>query len=460
MTWRDNLRAASSEDGFIIAGGSGASMIPQNTNWHDNYMNSFTEEGIKIANLKDAVSQVETLPQEADTGSLYYLTTGANPGMYYYDGTQWVAVGGGGGTSDFNDLTNRPQLNGSAMTGNTNITSFVGTDGQTAGAQGLVPAPATTDADKFLKSDGTWATAGGGGGPTVVQTTGTSTTDVMSQQATTNMIYPFPAYKDRILIGNSQPSSSLGDSSVVIGWNTSGYGEGGTAVGCTANAYARHSSAYGYNSSAYGGNATAAGNFSSAGGNESTAIGNSASSSGAASLALGSYSTASSTGAISFPYCYDGGDAGVVNFGPFNASYGYDNTNYRLLTGVHDAVDDHDAVTLGQLNALITSLNLALGTAIPLLGNANNANNNSGSAQTVTCPFCGSDTSAESTICENCGADMTQSPYDPGEGGEEPGLEEPVDPGEEPAFPGDEPTEPTEPGDEPGPEDVEAPMEG
>lgn len=96
MTWRDNLRAASSEDGFIIANGSGASMIPQNTNWHDNYMNSFTEDGIKIANLKDAVSQVETLPQEADTGSLYYLTTGANPGMYYYDGTQWVAGGGGG----------------------------------------------------------------------------------------------------------------------------------------------------------------------------------------------------------------------------------------------------------------------------------------------------------------------------------------------------------------------------
>lgn len=163
MTWRDNLRAASSEDGFIIAGGSGASLIPQNTNWHDNYMNSFTEDGIKIANLKDAVSQVETLPQEADTGSLYYLTTGANPGMYYYDGTQWVAVGGGG-VSDFNDLTNRPQLNGAAMTGNTNITNFTGTDGTNAGAQGLVPAPAAADADKFLKSDGTWATAGGGGG--------------------------------------------------------------------------------------------------------------------------------------------------------------------------------------------------------------------------------------------------------------------------------------------------------
>lgn len=38
--------------------------------------------------------------------------------------------------------------------------AFTGTDGVTAGTGGLVPAPATTDADKFLKSDGTWAAAG------------------------------------------------------------------------------------------------------------------------------------------------------------------------------------------------------------------------------------------------------------------------------------------------------------
>lgn len=34
--------------------------------------------------------------------------------------------------------------------------AFVGTDGTTAGTMGLVPAPATTDAGKFLKADGTW----------------------------------------------------------------------------------------------------------------------------------------------------------------------------------------------------------------------------------------------------------------------------------------------------------------
>lgn len=67
-------------------------------------------------------------------------------------------------------------------------TDFVGTDGTTAGTSGLVPAPATTDAGKVLGADGSWVT----GGPTVVQTTGTSTTDVMSQKAVTDALNALP----------------------------------------------------------------------------------------------------------------------------------------------------------------------------------------------------------------------------------------------------------------------------
>lgn len=48
--------------------------------------------------------------------------------------------------------------------GKADNTAFTGTDGTADGAAGLVPAPLIADADKFLKSDGTWATAGGGGG--------------------------------------------------------------------------------------------------------------------------------------------------------------------------------------------------------------------------------------------------------------------------------------------------------
>ena len=40
----------------------------------------------------------------------------------------------------------------------TTYSDFVGTDGITDGDNGLVPAPITSDVDKYLKSDGTWAT--------------------------------------------------------------------------------------------------------------------------------------------------------------------------------------------------------------------------------------------------------------------------------------------------------------
>lgn len=43
----------------------------------------------------------------------------------------------------------------------TTYSDFTGTDGQAAGAAGLVPAPATTDDGKYLKADGTWATLPG-----------------------------------------------------------------------------------------------------------------------------------------------------------------------------------------------------------------------------------------------------------------------------------------------------------
>ena len=44
----------------------------------------------------------------------------------------------------------------------TTYSDFTGTDGTSAGSAGLVPAPAITDANKYLKSDGTWATVSSG----------------------------------------------------------------------------------------------------------------------------------------------------------------------------------------------------------------------------------------------------------------------------------------------------------
>ena len=512
MTWRDNLRAASSEDGFIIAGGSGASMIPQNTNWHDNYMNSFTEDGIKIANLKEPVEQVESLPATGKEGELCYVT-GDNPGMYFYDGDEWVAVGGGGGgvtpeqldervkqmagapttstvgvvgqlledttngklyqctavnssagvdatagltsqlssitftisdlsklnskisstatlsagsymirkgaslayyISNINDSTSLGSLGNIAPTAFTNVlgvtpapagtwtqaaghlangaavfsftlvnggqvsytwtevvmSDFVGTNGTAVGAHGLVPAPATTDAGKFLKADGTWDTAGGGG-PTVVQTIGTSQTDVMSQNAVSSMIFADPNYGTMVNIGSYTNS---GTACVVVG-SSSSASYYGVALGFNAQA-------------PYNGD-----------------------------IALGAESGSN---------CID---AGIVDVGTGSSSFGYSgNSNYRLITGVHDAQGAHDAVTLGQLSSLVTLINTLLNTNIVIsngiISDGNNANNTP----------------------------------------EEPGIPDDPSTPDDPSVP-DDPSDPSDPGDEPGPDepapdDAEAPMEG
>lgn len=318
-----------------------------------------------------------------------------------------------GGSSDFNDLSNRPQLNGTQMTGNTNITNFVGTDGQTAGAQGLVPAPATTDADKFLKSDGTWATAGGGG-PTVVQTTGTSTTDVMSQDAVSGLLFADKTSREKIKIGNGATANS--SYVVSIGAYTQANNAQTTAVGSMAMATGNFAVAIGGSAYATYASSTALGYYSHAYATEATAIGDNATASGLGSVAIGGYSVSPETGSVALGYMSGNNitDKGMVDVGAINTSYGYDDTNYRLITGVHDAQGDHDAVTLGQLNALITQLQ-NLGLNVSLQGAANNANQNSSS-------------SAE------------PSPDDPSA---------PDDPGGEPG-----------PEEEAGPEDVEAPMEG
>lgn len=55
------------------------------------------------------------------------------------------------------------QINNNTISAtDTTYSNFTGTDGTSAGAAGLVPAPATTDAGKYLKADGTWDTVSAG----------------------------------------------------------------------------------------------------------------------------------------------------------------------------------------------------------------------------------------------------------------------------------------------------------
>lgn len=181
---------------------------------------------------------------------------------------------------------------------------FVGTDGTTAGEAGLVPAPATTDAGKYLKADGTWDSVQAG--PTVVQDIGTSTTDVMSQDATTKMVF-YNASRRKIKIGGAS-SSSYGTDSIGIGAGADATGSYSVVIGSDA------------------------------------AISNS-SVSGA--IALGYGAKASQKGQF---------DVSTGN----HSSSGYSNSKYRLLTGLYDPQNDHDAATKGYVDGLVGNVEAAL----------------------------------------------------------------------------------------------------
>lgn len=224
----------------------------------------------------------------------------------------------------------------------TTYSNFVGTDGTAAGTAGLVPAPATTDAGKFLKADGTWDTAGGGG-PTVVQTTGTSTTDVMSQNAVTSMVFADPATMQKIKIG-AGTSTSEGLNAIEIGYGSIATAPNGVALGSSAAATSTNG-------------ATVIGANSQGTGISSIAIGGgwqAAYASGVGAINIGgggSTRPVSGQGAISLGiYAPANSEQGKIEVGTTNTSYGYNSSNYRLLTGLYDPQSAHDAATKGYVD--------------------------------------------------------------------------------------------------------------
>lgn len=132
-------------------------------------------------------------------------------------------------------------------------------------------------------------------GPTVVQTTGTSTTDVMSQNAVTNMVFADPNGRTQVQIG-------------------AGAGASGSAA-----------DAVGYNASATG--------------NKSVALGTAANARADGAIALGANSSAT--------------QQGEVAIGTSQTNMGYNNSNYRLLTGLYDPQSAHDAATKEYVDAAV-----------------------------------------------------------------------------------------------------------
>ena len=319
--------------------------------------------------------------------------------------------------------TNIQISNNTISATDTTYSNFTGTDGTAAGTAGLVPAPATTDAGKFLKADGTWDDAGGGvteltsadydyptdnptsvalwkkpagmyywdsgvsvrpntsetftngmsavvfesagtslyyvdiivfyggGAKNTIQwyktrysdgvvvnignypyanilntanvqsASGASTADVMSQNATTSMVFADPNTQRSVRIGNSKDTKAY---SVNIGYSSgsgsgSGYVSGTYSVGVGSQASIDTGSNY---SVAIGSNSQIGMYLDGA-------------------VALGAYSGSNITA------------AGMMDIGSSNTSYGYNSSNYRLLTGLYDPQSAHDAATKGYVDTAV-----------------------------------------------------------------------------------------------------------
>lgn len=205
----------------------------------------------------------------------------------------------------------------------------------------------------------------GGGGPTVVQTTGTSTTDVMSQNAVTSMVYADPETKNKIQIGSTalaeggmsiaiggedgvrNPSQARGVRSISIGAGAgcADTGNGNVLIGCSQKASVAS------NSVGLGTNPDAGSGFNTT---QSVALGyNARTIGGESSVALGANSKTSAKGEVNI------GSYKTGNYG--SNTGGYNNSNYRLLTGLYPGQSEHDAATVGQAKG--TTFSMAIETS-------------------------------------------------------------------------------------------------
>lgn len=154
----------------------------------------------------------------------------------------------------------------------------------------------------------------------VTLSTGNSDAILMTQKATTSMVFADPADRWRVRIGANSISN---DNSVAIGGFASAFTQGSVGIG--RNAKAGNSSSGGYGQIAIG--------YESNSNNQAGAI------------ALGAYSGGSPV--IAAP--------GVMHIGTSQTAYGYNSSNYRLLTGLYDGQSNHDAATVAQGNKLMTA---------------------------------------------------------------------------------------------------------
>lgn len=212
----------------------------------------------------------------------------------------------------------------------------------------------TSDKTSLINAINEVAAGGGGGGVEVVQTTGDSETAAMSQKATTGMVYN--SETSGIQVGENASAGTLYD--LAIGRKASSVCAGGVAIGNGAvNKKAAASGgtmscsvAIGLDASTTKSNDIAIGESAAASGGDSIAISRGAKSSGAYSIAIGRGSEATAQSAIAIGAYSQATRQGEFNIGT-SIDNGYNNSSYRLLTGLYDPQGDHDAATKGYVDA-------------------------------------------------------------------------------------------------------------
>lgn len=147
--------------------------------------------------------------------------------------------------------------------------------------------------------------------PAILQATGQSTDNVMSQKAVTDTIYVPNSNESSIRIGKN---ASVTDASAAIGI--------GRNVSVSANG--------------------------------ATAIGDHAQAGAFAAIAIGGHANASAQGAIALGEYSDSHTKGLIQVGSAQINCTYNNSGYRLLSGLYDPQTAHDAATKGYVDGITT----------------------------------------------------------------------------------------------------------
>ena len=267
--------------------------------------------GAQVKELPGKIEAVKGLARELTTTDCNWPVANPDgvalwllePGMYYTEGVQVYMSG-----NQIGDITNRG-------------TFIVGDDYGTGN-----PAKLILYYDQYTPAAYLISTIISSGNrnsknsllpPTVVQSTGTSTTSVMSQNATTSMVFADPSAKTKVQIGSAAGARGLYSTAIGSGATTAA---GDTGYHCIT---------IGTSSSSKAHNGISIGQQSLVSDNAPY------------SIALGSFSNATMQGQL------DISTLKTPN------TFGYNNSQYRLLTGLYDPQNAHDAATKGYVDTAV-----------------------------------------------------------------------------------------------------------